>query len=57
MSMARQSEKQTTLQLKRRLAAVAKQNEGPIQHMYADQLTDTNYCDILVKPAYNQQRK
>jgi len=23
----------------------------------ADQLTDTNYCDVLVKPAYNQQHK
>ena len=23
----------------------------------ADQLTDTNYCDIMVKPAYNQQHK
>jgi len=23
----------------------------------AEQLTDTNYCDILVKPAYNQQHK
>jgi len=37
------------LQWKRRLAAAAKQNGGPIFSTFsADQLTDTNYCDVLV---------
>jgi len=46
MSMTRQSEKLYCMG--RRLASVAKQNGGPIQHIFADQLTDANYCDILV---------
>jgi len=43
-----QTVRSAILQWKRRLAAVAKQNGGPIQHFAADQLTDTNYCDVLV---------
>ena len=43
-----QTVKKAILQRKRRLAAVAKQNGGPIQHIFADQFTDTNYCDVLV---------
>jgi len=37
------------LQWKRRLAAAAKENGGPIFSTFsADPLTDTNYCDVLV---------
>jgi len=43
-----QTVRKAILQWKSRLAAVAKQNGGPIQHNSADQLTDTNYCDVLV---------
>ena len=42
-----QTVKKAILQWKRRLAAVAKQNGVPIQHISADQLTD-DYCDVLV---------
>ena len=43
-----QTVRKTILQWKRRLAAVTKQNGGPIHTFSADQLTDTNYCDVLV---------
>ena len=44
-----QTVKKAILQWKRRLAAVAKQNGGPVQcsTFSADQLTD-DYCDVLV---------
>jgi len=36
-------------QWKKRLAAVVKENEGSIQHISDDQLTDDSaYCDVLV---------
>ena len=43
-----QTVRKAILQWKRRLAAVAKHNGGPISTFSADQLTDTNYCDVLV---------
>ena len=43
-----QTVRSAILQSKRRLVAVAKQNGGPIQHIFCYQLTDTNDCDVLV---------
>jgi len=42
-----QTVRKTILQWKRHLAAVAKHNGGPIQHIFCHQLTDMNYCEIL----------
>jgi len=46
--------RKATLQWKRCLAAVAKQNGGPIllSTFSANQLTD-DYCDVLVQPLAN----
>jgi len=34
--------------VEKRLAAMAKKNGGPIQHIFADHLTgDSAYCDVL----------
>jgi len=36
---------------------VAKQNGGPLQHIfYTNQLTD-DYCDVLVWPAYERRHE
>ena len=43
-----QTARKAILQWKRHLAAVAKQNGGLFSTYSADQLTDTNYCDVLV---------
>ena len=43
-----QTVRKAVLQWKRRLAAVAKQMEDLFSTFSADQLTDTNYCGILV---------
>ena len=43
-----QTVRKAILQWKRRLAAVAKQIEDLFGTFSADQLTDTNYCDVLV---------
>ena len=43
-----QTVRKAILQRKRRLAAVASRMEDLCRTISADQLTDTNYCDVLV---------